>query len=84
MKHTYEVTMKWYKTEENPDNIVNNGYDFIEIHKTYKITVNDKYDELMPHQLRHEALQKATIKARKDSGYNNLTIPRNLVGIVKV
>jgi hypothetical protein len=84
MTHKYEVTVKWYETKENPENKANNGYDFITVYKTYKININDKYDELMGHHARAMAIDKALLKAQKDSGYNRLTYHNNIDKVTKI
>lgn len=83
MKHVYNVTLKWYVTKENPENKVNNGYDFIEVRKTYKVTINDKYDELTERHLKFDAIQKALVKGEKDSGYK-LSSARHLDEVIKI
>lgn len=77
MTQKFIVTFKWGKTVPNPNNITSNGYDFIEEHYTYTVTVTDREEE-RPYFKRGEAIRKACRKARKETGLN-FTIPSSLV-----
>lgn len=82
MTQKFKVTVWFGRTEKNPSNVANNGYDFIREERTYSISVSDKEEELS-FRKRTVAALKAAKKATKESGYQ-LTIPTNIVSIERL
>lgn len=82
MTQKFKVTVWFGRTVKNPDNICNNGYDYIRENRSYTVSVSDKEEELS-FRKKTVAAVKAVKKATKKAGYQ-LTIPHNLVSIERL
>lgn len=82
MTQKFKVTVWFGRTEKNPNNIANNGFDYIREQRTYTVSVSDKEEELS-FRKRAVAALKAAKKGTKEAGYQ-LTIPHNIVSIERL
>ena len=67
MTKKFKVTIKFGKTVKNPENVANNGYDFVEETRTYTVSVSDKEEERAYYK-KGVAKDKALRKAEKELG----------------
>ena len=78
MTKKFNVTIKYGRTEKNPANVANNGYDYIEERRIYAVSVSDKEEE-RPYYKLSVAKEKALRKAEKELG-RKLTA-KNIVSV---
>ena len=67
MTKKFNVTIKFGKTVKNPENVANNGFDFVEEIRTYTVSVSDKEEERLYYK-KSVAKEKALRKAEKEIG----------------